>query len=89
MATSWQTPLTRTIWLADGGDLATLDEAREYVLALSFPNQSTLVWQHVARLLMEAAETGETDSLCAQLEHALRMDGRLRKDLQSGAIGSR
>jgi len=89
MAAGWQTRLARTMWLVDGQDLATIGEARDYVLALPFPNQSTLVWQHVARLLMEAAETGETDALCVQLEHALRMDDRLRKDLQSNATGSR
>jgi hypothetical protein len=59
------------------------------VLALPLPNQSTLVWQHVARLVLEAAESGDTEALCDWLERALRMDGRLRKDLQSSAPRSR
>jgi hypothetical protein len=34
-------------------------------------------WQYVAAFLLEAAESGDTEALCSQLEHALQMSGDL------------
>src|SRR5436190_7698656 len=72
---NWQRRLARPIMLADGRKLATLNDVRAFTLALPFPTQTLMPWQYVARFLLEAAENGDTDTLCDQLEHALGTEG--------------
>src|SRR5262249_10225050 len=54
----WSAPLSRPITLRDGKGLATLADARAFVLALPAADQEHNAWQRAAALLIEAAENG-------------------------------
>jgi hypothetical protein len=54
----WRIPLAAPLSTRDGQILTTLDEARDYALALPDGLQLRNEWQHAGALLMAAAESG-------------------------------
>ena len=68
----WSAKLARTIELRDDIKLATLSEARAFVLGLPDDVQAGGAWQRVAGLLLDAAEdNGRVEAATTGLEHAL------------------
>jgi hypothetical protein len=66
------------IKLKDGRTIATLEQARELMLALPERHQSRPFWQYAAELLIEAAERGDrasVDDAASQLSRALAAEG--------------
>jgi hypothetical protein len=57
--------------------IATLAEAREFILKLSASRQTRREWQHAAKLMLEAAEGGDVAAATQQLKFALLMAGKL------------
>jgi hypothetical protein len=57
--------------------LWTLADARAYILSLPEGEQLENRWQHAAKLLLEACETGDADAATQQVEFALFMGARL------------
>ena len=73
-ALNFQRNLTRTITLANGGQLVTLRDAVD-VLNEAFANCRTLECGNAMRLLVEAGTTGESADIAAAtviVEHVLR-----------------
>jgi hypothetical protein len=69
---------TRRVHQAEARHIATLYEARAYLLAIKGGRERREYWQHAAALLMEAADGGDgLEALAAQIELALIMDGAL------------
>ena len=80
MAAKWSRKLTRPIALNDGRALATLSEARAFILALPEPHQHSERWRYAEELLNKAAENGEKYAVMdasAQLNRALKAEGLL------------
>ena len=57
--------------------IATLAEAREFILKLSASRQTRREWQHAAQLMIAAAEGGNVAAATRQLQLALMMTGKL------------
>jgi hypothetical protein len=53
---SWDKRLDRPVVLPDGKTLQTLDDARQYILALSKSEHETTAWQVAIEALLIAAE---------------------------------
>jgi hypothetical protein len=63
-----------------GVELATLEDAARFVALLRPFRQARPHWDFAAELLLKAAETGEESDIemaTAQMERALRVEGRL------------
>jgi hypothetical protein len=70
--TSWSRKLARTIELRDDIKIATLSDARAFVLSLPDDVHAGGAWQRVVGLLLEAAEHNERiEAATAELERAL------------------
>ena len=75
----WSAPLSRPLVLRDGKRLATLADARDFVLALPPGYQERNAWQRAAALLIEAAEHGgDVGAATEQVVLALFLQARLR-----------
>jgi hypothetical protein len=61
--------------------IATLSEAREFILKLPAAHQARNQWQHAAKLILAAAEGGDVAEATKQLRFALLVAGKL--DLKS------
>jgi Transposase DDE domain len=71
-SSGWSAKLARIIELHGDIKLATLSEARAFVLGLPDDVHAGGAWQRVAGLLLEAAEdNGRIEAATAELEHAL------------------
>lgn len=57
--------------------IATLAEAREFILDLPAGHQARNQWQHAAKLMLDAAEGGDVVAATQQLKFALLMAGKL------------
>lgn len=57
--------------------VATLAEARAFILKLPAAHQAQNEWQHAAKLLIAAAEGGDVPAATVQLQFALLMAGKL------------
>jgi hypothetical protein len=74
----WNRPLDWPITLADGTELNNLSDARAFVLGLPEARQRQDRWQHVADLLIGAAERAErVHDATVRMEEALFFEGRL------------
>jgi hypothetical protein len=74
----WTQKFPEPIKLNNGRKIATLGQAREFMLALPERHQSRPFWQYAAELLIEAAERGDragVDDAAAQLSRALAAEG--------------
>jgi hypothetical protein len=71
----WNRRLTEPLRTRDGTVLATLADARSYMLALSTARAMRVTWQKAAELILEAAAGGDIEAASQQLELALLMDG--------------
>jgi len=71
----WKRPLTEPLRARDGTALATLADAREYMLALPSYRSSRIAWQKAAELVLEAAASGDIAAASLQLDRAMLMDG--------------
>jgi hypothetical protein len=58
---SWSRHLSEKIDLADGSVLATLAEARAFVLAIPEPAAQHTKWQNIVGVLLSAARSGRED----------------------------
>lgn len=58
--------------------LRTIGEARAFLLELEPGRADRQHWQHAARLLLEAADSGNAAAVTRQLTLALLLDGLLR-----------
>jgi hypothetical protein len=56
----WSRKFAKPIVLASGASIATLSQARTFVLRLSPFDQQTAWWQFATELLLKAAKTGRT-----------------------------
>jgi hypothetical protein len=76
----WSAKLSRSITLKDGTTLATLADARSFILREPAYMQERRAWQRAAELMMAAAESGRTEDATKQIELALFLEARyLRK----------
>ena len=57
--------------------IATLTEARAFILSLPEGYQALREWQHAAKLILAAAEGGDVVEATTQLQFALLMAGKL------------
>jgi hypothetical protein len=75
----WSARLGRTIELRDDIKIATLSDARAFVLGLPLDVQTGRAWQRAAALLLEAAEDSDCiEAATTELEHALFIYGLWR-----------
>jgi hypothetical protein len=73
----WSAKLTRTIVLKDGTTLATLADARAFILKQPKHMQERGSWQHAAELMILAAERGGSiEAATIQIENALFLEAR-------------
>jgi hypothetical protein len=73
----WSAKLTRTIVLNDGTMLATLADARAFILKEPKHVQERGSWQHAAELMILAAERGGSiEAATIQIEDALFLEAR-------------
>jgi hypothetical protein len=73
----WSAKLTRTIVLKDGTTLATLADARAFILKQPKHIQERGSWQHAAELMILAAERGGSiEAATIQIENALFLEAR-------------
>lgn len=84
---SWRTALKYEVRTRDGQKLRTLADVRAYVLKLPAGRSERQYWQHMAALLLEACESGETEGATRQLMLALLHDGTL--DVTTGFTNER
>jgi hypothetical protein len=76
-AKGWSAKLTRTITLKDGTTLATLGDARAFILKEPKHIQERGSWQHAAELMILAAERGGSiEAATTQIEDALFLEAR-------------
>jgi len=80
----WSRPLARPIAVRGGTKIATLADARAFIIALPAYIQERSSWQHAAKLLLSAADGGDVEPASMQIELALFLEGR--RDL--GALGA-
>jgi hypothetical protein len=74
----WTRRLPTSIVFKEGRSIATLEQARAFMLALPERSQARPYWQHAAELLIEAAEhAGDIDGAYRQLMRAMTAEGRL------------
>jgi hypothetical protein len=70
--------LSRPLHLADGGVVATLGAARQFIVDLPARHKKKERWEYAAKLLLKASN-GTSPILCElatdQMERALRADG--------------
>jgi len=88
MQPSWSKPLARPLTLRNGTVLRTLRDARHFIAMLPEDLHRRSSWQHVARLLWDAAEDGSDSRVLGEatlrMQRALWVEGRLtRIDLVS------
>ena len=57
--------------------IATLAEARAFILKLPPARQASNEWQHAAKLMLAAAEGGDIAAATRQLQFVLLMAGKL------------
>jgi hypothetical protein len=73
----WSAKLTRTIVLKDGTTLATLADARTFILKEPKQIQERGSWQHAVELMILAAERGGSiEAATIQIENALFLEAR-------------
>lgn len=73
----WSLPLTRIVVTSKGVRIETLSDARALMLKLR-PGRSTQQhWQHAAKLLLDASESGDAKAASDQLVLALFLDHML------------
>jgi hypothetical protein len=74
----WNAKLSETIKLKDGRELLTLRDAAKIVLGLPEKSQARAGWQHAGKLLLDAAEMGDAESIkeaTDQVWRALKAEG--------------
>ncbi|WP_158816170.1 hypothetical protein [Methylocapsa sp. S129] len=77
---SWSYQFSKPIALKDGRKIATLAEARDFVLALPSARQIAPLWQYAVALMLEVAYRSGKPALTGarmQLKYALRAEGLL------------
>ena len=78
---TWSKPLARPLALRNGTVLRTLRDARHFIATLPEELQRRASWQHVARLLWDAAEReshpGIVWDATWRMHRALAVEGRL------------
>ena len=77
--TNWDRNLAWPVTVRGGGAIATLSEAREFILNLSDSVQDRSHWLLAAELLLRAADSGSDSDIewtTLQIERALITDGR-------------
>lgn len=77
---SWDAPLSRSLTPRDHAPLVTLADARAYMLELPDNIAEWNVWQHAAKLLLEAAESptkAAIEAAADQVERALFLSYRM------------
>jgi hypothetical protein len=73
---AWRRKLARPIVLKDGTKLATLSDARAFVLARPGNVQGEKAWKRAAGLLLEAAQDSRrVEAATTEIEHALFLQG--------------
>ena len=80
---NWDRKLAWPVTVRGGGPIATLSDARLFILDLPDTIQGRLTWQYAADLLLKAAESGsdgDTEQATLQIERALIRDGRLGQE---------
>lgn len=80
---NWTRKLKPPVETRSGETLRTLEDARAYVLSLPRKVQDRTEWQHVAKLMMEAAEGGSLEAVTRQVVLALLLSGKWK----SGEVG--
>jgi len=82
MQPSWSKPLARPLTLRNGTVLRTLRDARHFIATLPEEFQRRSSWQHVARLLWDAAEDGSDPHALGEatlrMQRALSVEGQLQ-----------
>jgi hypothetical protein len=74
----WSRKFAKPIALKDGRTIATLGEARALILSLPDLHQTTLHWQHAAKMISRAAEAKcGIDEGRMQMVLALKAEGLL------------
>jgi hypothetical protein len=74
----WTRKLPTPIVLKDGRSIATLEEARAFMLGLPERSQARPYWQYAAELLIDAAEgAGDIKGAYHQLKRAITAEGPL------------
>lgn len=77
MTARWSAKLARAIILRDGTQLATLSDARAYILALPNGDRERNSWLHAGELLLEAGEhNGDIADATGAIETALFLQAR-------------
>jgi hypothetical protein len=74
---SWSRKFPKPLKLINGSEIKSLSDARAYMLKLSKRHAAGQVWQHAAKLVLEAAEGGNIDDARRQMTFALLMQARL------------
>jgi hypothetical protein len=77
MSLNWKRPF-KAIALADGRAIASLAQAREFIVSLPEVSQIDSQWKYAAALLIRAADQDEeysTDDARAQMFRALEVGG--------------
>jgi hypothetical protein len=73
---TWARKFDKPIDLKDGRTIATLEEAREFILSLPTLHQWGALWAYAGDLLLEAAaDEGSLPDAEAQLTRALKAEG--------------
>jgi hypothetical protein len=75
---SWSYKFKKPITLKDGRTIATLAEARDFVLSLPAARQMAPLWQYAVTLMLEVAYHGGAPSLVGarmQITRALKTEG--------------
>lgn len=75
---AWHRRLPKPLYLSNGHTLATLAQARDFMLAQPQLYQINPLWQSAAELLLQAAYRGRQDPILdvgRQLSRALEADG--------------
>jgi hypothetical protein len=75
---SWSRKLSEPVKvIGRRAPIATLAEAREFILKLPAAHQTRNEWQHAGKLMIAAAEGGDVAAATRQLQFALLMTGKL------------
>jgi hypothetical protein len=85
MGQNWTRPF-KTIALTNGGEIASLGEARDFIASLSLAARTGSHWKYAEDLLLRAIDRNEkysTMDLRAQMMRALKTDGFLSSDVKN------
>jgi hypothetical protein len=77
---NWDRRLAWPVTVRGGGPIATLADARAFILNLPDTTQHRIRWQHAANLLLKAADSesdADIERATLEIERALIVDARL------------